>query len=101
MASRPAASILRTFITNTINMDTRETIPTGGSFYPLVQEVYQQKKIASVLYDDNGVTRANGLITELFEKEGRQFMRLQDGTEVPIDKLYALNGTFSADYSEC
>jgi hypothetical protein len=82
-------------------MDTRETIPTGGSFYPLILELYQQQKNASVLYEDNGVTRANGLITELFEKESRQFMRLLDGTEVPIDKLYAVNGTFSADYSEC
>ncbi|UYQ93991.1 hypothetical protein MKQ68_02650 [Chitinophaga horti] len=82
-------------------MDQRITIPTGGTFYPLVLELFEQKKNASLLYEDNGVTRANGLITAMYEKDGRQWMQVNGDTEIPIDKLYAVNGTFSADYSEC
>ncbi|WP_295117994.1 hypothetical protein [uncultured Chitinophaga sp.] len=82
-------------------MDTRETIPTGGSFYDLLLDLYKQQKNTSVLYDDNGITRANGLITEMFEKEGKQWVRLSDGAEIRIDTLQAVNGIFSAGYSEC
>jgi hypothetical protein len=82
-------------------MDTRETIPTGGSFYPLVMELYEQKQRAAILYDDNGVTRANGYIESVFEREDKQWLKLDDQTEIRIDKLYAINGTFSSDYSEC
>lgn len=81
--------------------DTRKTIPANGSFYELIVALYEQQQQASVLYEDNGVTRANGIITEIFEKEGTKCFRLNDGTEVRIDKLYAVNGTFSSDYSEC
>ncbi|WP_217606913.1 hypothetical protein [Chitinophaga sp. GbtcB8] len=82
-------------------MDTRETIPTGGSFYPLVAELFQQQKKAAILYDDNGVTRASGIIESIFDRDGKQWIRLDDQTEIRIDRLYAVNGTFSSDYSEC
>jgi hypothetical protein len=81
--------------------DTRETIPTNGSFYTIVKELFDNKQKAGILYEDNGVTRANGYITTLFEKDGKPWMKLNDDLEIPIDKLYAVNGTFSSDYSEC
>ena len=82
-------------------MDTRETIPTGGSFYSLVMDLFQKKLKAAILYDDNGVTRANGFIESVFDRDGQQWLKLDDQTEIRIDKLYAVNGTFSSDYSEC
>ena len=82
-------------------MDKRETIPTGGTFYPIVKELFEKKQKVGILYDDNGVTRANGLIESLFERDGHQWLKLEDQTEIRIDKLYAVNGTFSSDYSEC
>ena len=82
-------------------MDTRATIPPGGSFYPVIMELYEKKQIAAILYDDNGVTRANGLIESIFERDGKRWFRLEDQTEIRIDKLYAVNGLFSSDYSEC
>lgn len=84
-----------------MNTDTRVTIPTGGSFLPLVTELFQSKESANILYENNGVTRANGVITEIFEKDGHQWLQLENQLEVCIDKLYAVNGTFRADYSEC
>lgn len=82
-------------------MDKRVAIPRGGSFYPVVKELFENKQKAAILYDDNGVTRANGHIERLFERDGHQWLQLEDQTEIRIDKLYAINGTFSSDYSEC
>ena len=81
--------------------DTRRTIPANGSFYTIVKEIFGNKQKAGILYEDNGVTRANGYITALFEKEGKPWMKLNDDLEIAIDKLYAVNGIFSSDYSEC
>ena len=80
--------------------DIRDTIPVGGSFYQQVLDLYNTQQQAGVLYEDHGVTRANGLITAIYEKDGFQWMRLNE-VEIRIDKLYAVNGRFSADYSEC
>lgn len=55
-----------------MNSDTRQTIPPGGSFLKQVQELFEQKVKAGILYEDHGVTRANGMITALFEKDGKQ-----------------------------
>lgn len=82
-------------------MDTRTTIPTGGSFYALILELFEKKQQAAILYEDNGVTRANGIIESVFDRDGYRWLRLEDQTEIRIDKLYAVNGTFSSDYSEC
>jgi hypothetical protein len=54
-----------------------------------------------MLYEDSGVTRANGFITDVFEKEGKHWLRLDDKQEIEISKIYAINGLFSSDYSEC
>ncbi|MGX5817204.1 hypothetical protein ACWKWU_03360 [Chitinophaga lutea] len=81
--------------------DSRKTLPAKGSFFEQVFSLYEQRQVASVLYDDNGVTRANGLIAEIFDKDGDKWIRLEDGTEIRISSLIAVNGTFSSDYSEC
>ena len=81
--------------------DTRETIPVNGDFYEQVKDLFDRKQKIALLYEDSGVTRANGLITGLYEKEGFKWMQLNGETEIRIDKLYAVNGSFSDDYSEC
>ncbi|MBU7578557.1 MAG: hypothetical protein KAF40_10890 [Flavihumibacter sp.] len=82
-------------------MDLRETLPPKGSFYKLVVELHQTQQKASLLYEDSGVTRASGMITKVYSKDNRQFLQLDSGLEIPIDQIYALNGLFSSDYSEC
>ena len=82
-------------------MDLRETLPPKGSFYKLVVELHQTQQKASLLYENSGVTRASGMITKVYSKDNRQFLQLDSGLEIPIDQIYALNGLFSSDYSEC
>ena len=82
-------------------MDVRETLPAGGSFYAIVLQLFKDRQKAAILFEDNGVTRANGIIEQVFEIDGKRIMKFDSGLEVDIDKLYAINGLFSSDYSEC
>ena len=84
-----------------MNKDIRETLPAKGSFYEVVMGLFQQNQHAAMLYEDGGVTRANGFITNVFEKDGKHWLRLDDKLDIEIEKIYAINGLFSSDYSEC
>ncbi len=84
-----------------MNKDIRETLPPKGSFYELVMQLFNAKQKAAMLYDDNGVTRANGFITAVFERNGKKFLKLDDQLEIDIAKIQAINGLFASDYSEC
>jgi hypothetical protein len=84
-----------------MNTDTRETLPAKGNFHEQVVTLFQNKQKAAMLYEDGGVTRANGLITNVFEKVGKQWLRLDDKLDIEIGKIYAINGLFASDYSEC
>ena len=84
-----------------MNNDTRETLPANGSFHNLVLTLFQQQLHAALLYEDGGITRANGLVTVVFERDGRHWMRLGDQLEIAVDTLYAINGIFSSDFSTC
>lgn len=84
-----------------MNTDVRETLPPGGSFYSLVVQLHEAQQKASLLYEDGGVTRGSGMITSVFERDGKQWMMLNNEIEIAIDQIYAINGLFSSDYSEC
>ena len=84
-----------------MNTDLRETLPVKGNFYKQVVALFEQKIKAGILYEDNGVTRANGIISAVYEKDGKYWMQLDGQLDIPVDSLYALNGIFASDYSEC
>lgn len=82
-------------------MDKRETIGTNETFDALVQQLFEQQKQAGILYEDNGVTRANGIITAVYDKRGESWMQLNNELDIPVKALYAVNGVFTSGYSEC
>ncbi|MBO9659883.1 MAG: hypothetical protein J7527_13770 [Chitinophagaceae bacterium] len=84
-----------------MNTDTRQTIPNGASFYAQLEELFKSKQTAGLLYEDHGVTRANGLISALYKEDGREWIELEGGLKIAVDTIYALNGIFRSDYSEC
>ncbi len=81
--------------------DNRKTIGVNQDFLATVKDLYETRQKAAILYEDNGVTRASGFISALFEKEGKPFLLLDGKLEIAVSSLYAVNGTFSTDYSEC
>lgn len=84
-----------------MNTDIRHTNPVGGNFYNQVLDLFEKKQKASILFEDNGVTRDNGFITNMYNKDGVEWFTLDNRANIRIDALYAVNGTFSSDYSEC
>ncbi|MET0464523.1 MAG: hypothetical protein ABW007_15265 [Chitinophagaceae bacterium] len=84
-----------------MNTDTRQTIPNGASFFTQLETLFQSKQVAGLLYEDHGVTRANGIITALYKEDGREWLELEGGLKIAVDTIYALNGVFRSDYSEC
>ncbi|HUC82840.1 MAG TPA: hypothetical protein VMR70_18165 [Flavisolibacter sp.] len=81
--------------------DTRETLPVKGSFYQKIKTLFEQQLRAAIMYENNGVTRAEGLVTKLYEEEGFTWMTIDQDITIRLDQLYAVNGIFSSDYSEC
>ncbi|RYY57866.1 MAG: hypothetical protein EOO09_01155 [Chitinophagaceae bacterium] len=81
--------------------DKRITIEKKEDFLPVLKEILDKGEQASVLYDDGGVTRASGRITSLTDAGPDAGFVLEDNTVIKLDALYAVNGLFSGDYSEC
>jgi hypothetical protein len=77
--------------------DARETIPVKGNFYSILEKLYRNRETASLLYDENGINRANGRITELNEKS----LLLDSGIRINLSGVVAVNGIFASDYTEC
>jgi hypothetical protein len=81
--------------------DVRETLPVKASFFDMINLLYQKQETIHVLYDENGITRASGIITQVCEQDARSYFVLEDGIHIYIKTLIAVNGIFAADYSEC
>ncbi len=81
--------------------DVRETLPVKGNFYDLILSLFQNKETANILYDNNGITRANGTIKKVSERNESPFFVLNDDLKIDINSLIAVNGIFASDYSEC
>ena len=84
-----------------MNTDTRQTIPNGAGFAEQLSALLASKETASLLYEDNGITRANGIVTRLYREDGHEWLELDNELKIALDSIYALNGLFRSDYSEC
>ena len=82
-------------------MDTRITLNNKESFFQILKELYTGQSKASMLYDDRGLTRYEGLILGINEGTGQPSLQLQGGLEIPVSSVVAVNGIFSPDYCEC
>jgi protein associated with RNAse G/E len=81
--------------------DVRETLPVKANFFDTIKSLYEKWEMVHILYDDNGIICANGLITQVSEQDDSTYFVLDDATHIYIKTLIAVNGIFSADYSEC
>lgn len=79
--------------------DVRQTISPGGSFHGLLVTLYRNGGEVHLLYDENGITRANGKIRSM--DADQLFLEMEDGTRIMIASIVAVNGLFASDYSEC
>ena len=81
-------------------MDTRITLDNKETFFQILKDLHAAEAKASLLYDKNGLTRYEGLIVNITAAP-KPCLLLQDGLEIPLSSVIAVNGIFAPDYSEC
>ncbi|HMR84875.1 MAG TPA: hypothetical protein PKE30_17135 [Niabella sp.] len=82
-------------------MDQRDTLQAGEKFNGLLKEALHNNEPARLLYDNNGLIRTEGLIRELNLQNEKPYMILQDGQQIFIESIIAVNGKFRDNYTEC
>ena len=82
-------------------MDKRLTLNIGQTFMELLRQLQSEQSKASMLYDCNGLTRAEGIISEIVFKADQPFIELQNGLTIAVSTIIAVNGIFLPEYSEC
>lgn len=82
-------------------MDQRITLEANETFESLLQSLKEKGEIARVLFDNNGLERAEGVIAAIDGNAGAPYFTLNNGKKISIDSLIGVNGIFKADYSEC
>lgn len=82
-------------------MDQRLTLKTNEKFDEMLQQLLQQEEPVRVLYDDNGIERANGMIGKIELTGEKRFVILTTGQKILIDSIIGVNGIFKDDYTEC
>ncbi|MGC4232118.1 MAG: hypothetical protein QM594_03845 [Niabella sp.] len=82
-------------------MDQRDTLKAGEKFDELLQEALHNNEPARLLYDNNGLMRTEGTIRELNLQNEKPYVILQDGQQIFIESIIAVNGRFRDNYTEC
>ena len=82
-------------------MDQRQTLKANESFAALLKEHMENGDEVRILFDSEGVERANGTIMEIDVEDGRLYVVLFGGIKIYIDSIIGLNGIFKDDYTEC
>ena len=82
-------------------MDTRITLNDKQSFFQLLKQLHADQAKVSLLYDNNGLTRYEGMIGSILTGSLQPCLLIQDGSEITISSVIAVNGIFAPDYSEC
>lgn len=84
-------------------MDTRSTFTDLRELRNLLNTLQQEKREAALLVEHNGLTRVNGTIVSIEDGPAADdtVIKLDSHEPVLMKEVVAVNGTFSADYTEC
>ncbi|MCL6524763.1 MAG: hypothetical protein K6T34_08870 [Thermoflavifilum sp.] len=78
-------------------MDIRVTVSHPEAFLPILQECLANRQPASIIYEQQGLQRAEGCIQSI--DQGRVW--LEDGQSIALEQLVAVNGVFIDSYAQC
>ncbi len=82
-------------------MDCRITLDKNETFLQQLERLFHAGEKVFLLIDDNGITRAEGLIRSIHLKTTIPYMELDNGFNIAVKDIIALNGVFLAEYGEC
>ena len=82
-------------------MDCRVTLNAGETFLELLTNSYKLGQKVSLLIDDGGMTRMEGVIKTINTNTSTPTIELVNGGVTSLDKIVAVNGVFRPEYGEC
>ena len=82
-------------------MDCRITLNAGETFLELLTTSYKSGEKVSLLIDDGGMTRMEGIIKTINDGTSTPIIELAGGEVITLDKIIAVNGVFRPEYGEC
>ena len=82
-------------------MDKRGTLSANENFKQKLKNCFDNNEKVSMIIDNRGLTRAEGIIKSIHFDIDPPFIELQDATRIYVHTIVAINGTFLSDYSEC
>jgi hypothetical protein len=91
----------RLIIAKTMIMDCRVTLNAGETFLELLTTSYKSGQKVSLLIDDGGMTRMEGVIKTIDTTASSPIIELASGGVITLDKIVAVNGVFRPEYGEC
>ncbi|AHF17423.1 hypothetical protein [Niabella soli] len=80
-------------------MDYKCTIDASDSFLELLKAEKERQQKVSIIIDDNGWERAEGIISEIVNSNGGNYLVLDEGAPINVAKIVAVNGVFKTDCS--
>jgi hypothetical protein len=82
-------------------MDKRDTLIVHASFLEILESLKASQQKASLLVDNGGIGREEGVIVDIIKEDEKIKIHLSNGHVIELQNIVAVNGTFLSDYSEC
>lgn len=82
-------------------MDVRITISPTETYLEMLTNCMNGRQKVSMLLDEDGLTRAEGIIRTIQADTINPYIEMEDGAKIVIKNIVAVNGVFHSSYSEC
>lgn len=83
-------------------MDCRVTLNENETFLELLKAFYQSKEKVHLLVDSDGITREEGFIMNVSDRiPSSEHIKMDNGLEIPVKKIIAVNGVFLPEFGGC
>ena len=83
-------------------MDCRVTLNENETFLELLKACFHLKEKVHLLVDNDGITREEGFIVNMNDSHvSSEYIEIDNGTEIPVKKIIAVNGIFLPEFGGC
>ena len=80
-------------------MDQRITVSSAKDFIIMLSDLKNKNQKVSLLLDQMGIRRYEGMVKQVDESSGE--ISFEDGSQISVMEIIAVNGIFTSGYSEC
>ena len=80
-------------------MDQRITVSSAKDFIIMLSDLKNKNQKVSLLLDQMGIRRYEGMVKQVDESSAE--ISFEDGSQISVMEIIAVNGIFTSGYSEC